>query len=258
MPPVASLPTTHVDLWFTDYADVGDDGRLTQYAALLDAEETTRRQRFLFERDRQAYAISHALLRTTLSQYADVPPERWSFTWNNYGRPEIKEPAEYRDLRFNLSHTRGAAIVGVVKRFDLGVDLEAVDRNAACVELADRYFSPSEVAELRRRPVDSQRDRFFDYWTLKEAYIKARGMGLAIPLDHFSYQFETSGTIGIEFAAELPDVPGDWQFAKFRPAERYQAAVAVRRGNATPLKFLWRRVVPLVSSGAPQLVSTEA
>lgn len=252
MSPPAPLPLTQVDLWFTDYVDIVDGARLDQYAALLDAEETARRQRFLFDRDRRAYAISHALLRTTLSHYAAVPPEQWVFTWNNYGRPEIDEPAAYRDLRFNLSHTRGAALVGVVKNLDLGVDLEMIDRDAACVELADRYFSPREVAELRSHPTANRRDRFFDYWTLKEAYIKARGMGLAIPLDQFSYLLDDASPIGIEFSPELPDAPADWQFTKFRPAERFQAAVAVKRGSSSPLQFVLRHVVPLASIGEPQ------
>lgn len=251
----AEPPTTRVELWFTDYSEVTDEPWLARYIALLDADETARRNRFLFERDRRAYAISHALLRTTLSHYADVPPERWSFTWNNYGRPEIDEPAEYRGMRFNLSHTHGAALVGVVRDFDLGVDLESVDRNTSCVELADRYFSPREVADLLRRPTAEQRDAFFDYWTLKEAYIKARGMGLAIPLDHFSYVLDDPHSIGVEFVEALKDVPAEWQFTKFRPADRFQAAVAVRRGSVSPLSFVLRRVVPLAHIGEPQTIS---
>ena len=248
---VHPLPPNEVHLWYVDYQDVAADDVAQRYAPLLDADETTRLNRFLFERDRRAYAVSHALLRTTLAHYGGGDPRDLMFVANNYGRPEIDAPAELRGLRFNLSHTRGAAIVGVVRNLDLGVDIETVARETSCVELAERYFSPREVADLHRRPPELQRDAFFDYWTLKEAYIKARGMGLAIALDRFSYLLAEGRPIGIEFAAEWRDEPAVWQFAKFRPDERYQAAVAVRRGATSPLRFIFRRVVPLGLVGSP-------
>jgi len=240
-----TLPPHEVHLWFVRYADVTDETAVQRYADLLNTDETARRNRFMFERDRRAYAVSHALLRTTLSHYADVRPEQWSFSFNDYGRPEIAEPFEHRGLRFNLSHTRGAALVGVVREHALGVDLESVDRNTACVELADRYFSPSETADLRQLSPAEQHDGFFDYWTLKEGYIKARGMGLAIPLDSFSYRLRGGARIAIEFADGTTDDPAAWQFVKFRPDPRFQAAVAVCGAGRAAVRFLLRQTVPL-------------
>jgi 4'-phosphopantetheinyl transferase len=237
------LDQHQVELWLVDFDRVDEQGVL-DCRQLLDQEEDARHSRFLFERDRRAFAISHGFLRQVLSQYADVSPAAWQFQFNDHGRPEIASPAGCRSLRFNLSHTRSAALVGVVRDRDLGVDIEASDRDASCVELADRYFSPSETAELRSRATVEQRRRFFQYWTLKEAYIKARGLGLAIPLDQFSYRLPAAEPISISFDTKLTDDPATWQFVEWQPAEKLQAAAAVRVAAGETMRFLLRRAVP--------------
>src|SRR6185295_18612851 len=120
--------------------------------------------------------------RTTLSHYAAVDPTAWQFARNRRGRPEISGPLGVAPLRFNLSNTAGLIACLVTLGVDVGVDVEDTHRRGETVRIANRFFSASEVAALEALPPERQRQRFFEYWTLKESYIKARGMGLAIPL----------------------------------------------------------------------------
>jgi 4'-phosphopantetheinyl transferase len=246
--PRQAAAADRVDLWYVDFADVGDE-LLADYDALIDAEERARRDRFVFERDRRAYAVSHALVRTVLSAYADVAPDRWRFEANAYGRPEITGSEAQCGVRFNLSHSRGAALLGVIHRREIGVDIESVERSTECVSLADRYFSPVEVTDLMRLAESRRRDAFFDYWTLKEAYIKARGMGLAIPLDQFSFDLSTPGGTKLTCDARLNDDGEQWRFGRWSPDPRFRAAVAVRCRPEEGLNFTVRRYVPLGDCG---------
>ena len=148
--------------------------------------------------------------------------------------------------RLNLSNTRGLVCCLVAADRDVGIDVEEISREGETVSIADRFFSPSEVEELRAQPEERRRPRFFDYWTLKEAYIKARGMGLAIPLDHFSFLLTPGRPIGIAFDPQLDDDPTSWQFEQIRPTPTHLISAAIRRKNEADLRLVVRRVTPLV------------
>src|SRR5690606_33310169 len=100
-------------------------------------------------------------------------------------------------LVFNLSHTDGLIACAVSRGREVGVDVEWLDRRGGDIDVADRFFSRYEVQALYAQPPERRRDRFFRYWTLKESYIKARGMGLALPLDRFSFELDRGGAITI-------------------------------------------------------------
>jgi 4'-phosphopantetheinyl transferase len=214
---------------------------------LLSENEIAKSKRFHFQRDRRRYLVTRALVRSVLSRYAAVDPRAWAFRENEYGRPEIAGPAGVSKLRFNVSHTDGfiACLVGLDR--DLGVDVENVRRRGQTVEIADRCFSPTEVDELRRQPPHAQRTRFFEYWTLKEAYIKARGMGLSIRLEEFSFHIEDGRPIRISFGPRLHDDPASWQFWVFRPTDHHILAAGIRRGDEPDLSTVLKPCVPLVS-----------
>jgi 4'-phosphopantetheinyl transferase len=192
-------------------------------------------------------------VRFTLSRYAPVEPGAWSFVANEYGCPAVQGEEGTR-LRFNLSHTDGMAVVAVALGADVGVDVEDSQRPGEMVNLADNYFSRSEAAALRALPVERQKERFFEYWTLKEAYIKARGMGLAIPLDQFSFELMPGQYPRISFDARLRDEPEAWQFRQHRPSARHQVALAVQRPRERPLQVRYQRLVPLGREEAPLFV----
>jgi 4'-phosphopantetheinyl transferase len=175
------------------------------------------------------------LVRQALSLYADVPPDAWRFKQGGDGKPEIAGPASVGKLRFNLSHTTGMVVCGVTLDRDIGVDVEDSQRRVRTCELANRFFSAREVESLHALPESQRRGAFFRYWTLKESYLKARGIGLSIPLNQFSFQLEESSPIGIRFDPPLcaEDRPHDWSFWQRGLSDRHVAAVAVRTSDAT-------------------------
>jgi 4'-phosphopantetheinyl transferase len=192
--------------------------------ALLSDEERQRMSRFCFERDRLLFLVAHALVRTTLSRFADAPPAAWRFRTGSHGRPEIATPPSR--LRFSLSHTRGLAACAVTIDADIGLDVENLSSGAA-LDVAERFFSPREVRDLFGRPEASRRDRFVEFWTLKEAYIKARGLGLSLPLQAFSVYTDSEGAWRIAFEPPLDDDPERWWLWSSRLGDSHQAALAI-------------------------------
>jgi len=125
------------------------------------------------------------------------------------------------------------------------VDVETVERRGRTIEIADRYFAPDEVRDLHALPDDRRRERFFEYWTLKESYIKARGMGLAIPLEQFSFELEPGRPIRIDIDSRLADDPRLWQFERMSWPPSHLVALAIRRGSAADFVVRTRACVPL-------------
>jgi 4'-phosphopantetheinyl transferase len=195
--------------------------------SVLSSEELARRNRFMFERNQREYLFAHGLVRRSLSHHApSVHPQAWQFCATAHGRPEVSGPPGAPQLRFNLSHTDGMVACVVAAAHEVGVDVEAVDRAAATLELAERFFARPEVRALRALPKQAQRARFFEYWTLKEAYIKARGLGLALSLGQFHFQIDTN-SIRIVFAPEFDDRSERWRFLLEQIGSRHLLAVAV-------------------------------
>ncbi len=217
-------------VWLCRVDQVREPSVLERFAEWLDEGETQRWKRFLFEPDRHLFLVAHALLRRTLSLYADVSPAAWRFSVGEHGRPEIAIPASVGGLRFNLSHTRGLAAVLVNRDIDCGVDVEARRREVDYLNVSKRVFAASERAAMLALPSEQQRTRFFEYWTLKESYIKARGMGLALPLEQFAFSIDTPPTISMDPA--LRDDPAKWQFELQTPTPDHQMALAARRGDS--------------------------
>ena len=220
--------------------------RLASYARLLTPDEQQRAQRFLHWADRERFVLGRALARTMLSEYVEVKPADWQFVIDNHGRPQLaSRPPGGPDLRFNLSHTPGLVACAVTAGREVGVDVEHIGRHLVHDNIPERFFSAREVADLRARPEAEQQAVFFDYWTLKESYIKARGLGLALPLGQFSFIRTSGAAPTIEFAPELHDDPASWQFAQFWPTADHRMAVAVRR-TGRDLRIDVSEVVPEV------------
>lgn len=238
-----SLPPDQVHLSLIDPAQVQSPALVQRYLDLLSPEERVRHDRFRFPEHRHHYLVTRALVRTTLSRYVARDPRDWRFNQNSHGRPELPEP-ELSWLRFNLSNTDGLVACVVARDREVGVDVENVERTGNSPGVAERFFAPSEVEALHRLPVEAQHRRFFAYWTLKESYIKARGLGLSVPLASFAFSLEgSSPTVRCE--VELGDPGEAWQFQQLWPTPRHAAAVAVRRGADAPLTLHTRWVRPL-------------
>ena len=236
MPQLAVTPDA-IHLWSCFCDEITDSGLLSKYNSLMEEHEKTRHQRFHFEKHQHQYLVTRALVRTVLSLYADIEPDQWRFTKNQYGRPEISPlvPGQkpYLNLRFNLSHADGLIICGVTTNREIGVDVENLTRSNDLLGIADRYFSSTEVKDLFSQPAYRQTQRFFDYWTLKESYIKARGMGLSLPLDQFSFHIQPDASTIISFDPRLKDNPAHWRFWQYKPSEDHQIALATQSASLT-------------------------
>jgi len=239
------LGADEVDVWLARPSQIADDALRSRYLDLLSAEERAQHRRFHFERDRELYLVAHALVRSTLSRYAALEPAAWSFVHNRYGRPDVAPGSCALPLRFNLSHTRDLAACAVTLGRDVGIDVEDLRRPGETVSLASQFFAADEVRALQALPAARQRDRFFSYWTLKESYIKARGMGLSIPLEQFAFELAHPTRIGIRFLPPLADDPARWQFERAQVTPDHVLAVAVERRAGETLRLRVQSTVPL-------------
>lgn len=223
-----------VHVYLSTVAERGADG-LRRDAQLLSPQEQLIAQRFVFDKDRHLYCMAHALLRRVLARHTQLDPDAIWFEQGPHGKPELSRAHHplLTQLRFNLSHSQDVAACAVTSCFDVGIDVEDPQRGAP-LDVADRFFSPSEVRELRSLPSESQPDRFFEYWTLKESYIKAKGLGLALPLDGFSFSLSTQQPIAISFTHAIADTPSDWHFRTWLHRRRYRVSVGIQSRELTP------------------------
>ena len=216
-------------MWVAQPEDLANPEQRATMLAVLSAGERERLDRFRFEGDRHLFLVAHALLRLALSRLADVDPHAWEFCAGPHGRPEIAAPRSR--LRFTLSHTRALAACAITIDGDIGLDVENTSRRVG-LEIADRFFSLREARALRRVAGPAQPARFFEYWTLKEAYLKARGLGLSLPLDRFSVYRDRRGVWRIAFAPSVDDNPSRWRFWSWRIGGVHQAALAMAPSGA--------------------------
>jgi 4'-phosphopantetheinyl transferase len=243
--PLISPPSPNqVHIWLTFTDEVRSATLLEAYRALLSPEETDRAARFRFDRDRHDYVVAHTLLRTSLASYLGRPPGRIAFALNPFGKPSLADPNE--PLRFNLSHTRGLAVVAITRGGAVGVDAEDSGRTTN-VSDAGRGFAPSEIAQLASWSGERQRVAFFSLWTLKEAYIKARGLGLSLPLNRFAFGLTPDGREVGGFSSE-DDAGGPWFFGIVRPSDNYCVAVAAEQAAGVAMQLCVRQTVPPLRS----------
>jgi 4'-phosphopantetheinyl transferase len=211
--------------------------------ALLDATEQDRYRRLRYPDDRRLFLTAHVLVRRALSLYTVVDPAAWRFASHAHGRPELAAPALPVNLRFNLSHTAGLAACVVSVDEACGVDVERVTARRNLPGIAARVFAPPERRDLEARGDGRDYvDRFYTYWTLREAWSKALGTGLA-HADRSAW-FEPDGVCTLH-AGRAGTVPGgDWQCAVLRPTGDHRLAVvqAVGAGGRRPV--LCRFLVP--------------
>jgi len=245
---IIPLTPAEIHVWLAFYEEISEEHLHSAYRELLSAAEKEQEPRFYFARDRRRYLVTRALVRTVLSRYVPIHPKDWIFSTNAYGRPDVIN-AQARDacMSFNISHTHSLIVLGVTRQRALGVDVENIRAREVSIEIADRYFAPQEVAALTATPLHQQQYRFFEYWTFKEAYVKARGMGLALPLDKFSFHYPGDHAVAITIHPELGDDSARWQFWQLRPTPEYVTAVCAERAGAQSPSLVVRQVIPMRS-----------
>ena len=219
-----------VAIWFritqSLSAEDVDLARLT-----LSPDERARCDRFVFERDRRDFAAAHALLRDVLSRYGWLSPAEWTFTAEAGGKPHLADPSE---LQFNIAHTRGLVACALSLSGPIGVDVESIAYDRDVELIAERYFAPAELADLRAFPDSTRRCAYFtELWTSKEAYLKALGSGLQRPLNEIAFRF--SGASEIRATSDGAPIDADWRFGLFAPRSDFRLAAAVSAKN--PIRF---------------------
>lgn len=244
------LRDQEVHLWMSFLDDPRlDEGLLADYQQLLMPDEIAQARRFHFEADQRRHWVTRALLRCTLSRYADVDSRAWRFEHNDHGRPRISDAQALPvPLDFNISHTKRLVVVAVSARDGLGVDTEDLARRKSLLHLADHSFTEAERVALKALPLPEQHARFFEHWTLKESYIKARGLGLSIPLEQFGFDLSSPACIALSIDPALRDDAARWAFWQWRLKEDHLLALCLPHpGGALPSVRLWE-TLPLLSS----------
>ncbi len=219
-----------VRVWFAVEEEIARVAEHAQGRSALSDADWARWERLRVEGDRERFLAARILLRFVLSTHTGVSPEVWRFESDEYGRPHITGPTSHQGIPFSITHTSGLVACAVTRSGDVGVDAEAHDRESRTVDVAHRFFSAAEVACLDGCSPEQHRDLFFDIWTLKEAYVKALGRGLTLPLDRFSFDLSVPPP-QVLFETELGDAAEEWAFALERPTQRHSLAVAVRGGT---------------------------
>lgn len=209
------------------YARLGapSSRRTARDRALLSEAERERYRRLPPEK-RPPFLAAHALVRRTLSHYAERTPAEWHFAPDALGKPEIIDPQPGEKLSFSLSHTRGLVACAVTRASPVGIDAECAEARRPYADLAGRVLAAGERRDLDALPEADQGDRFLDYWTLKEAHLKARGTGIRARLAALEFRLE--GEAGAECLAEpgFAPVEGAWHYLRLCPSPVHRLAVA--------------------------------
>ncbi len=217
-----SLPPGTVDVWAWDYVRSADD--LQAQIALLSPDEQIRMNRFVYPVDRTRFAVSHAALRRLLARYAGVAPSSLLFETNEYGKPHLATAGALPALRFNMSHTSSIALLAVASDLSVGVDVEEIRPMED--EVAERYFSTRERAELKHLTGEDWLEGFYHAWTRKEAILKAESIGLSGKLDAFDVSLTPGERAAVLEARPAAGFTAPWHLVELRPANGFIGALA--------------------------------
>ena len=212
--------------------------RIEGLREVLSGDERERAYKFHFEKHQSNFIVARGMLRLILGRYLRLPPEQVRFDYNSYGKPDLHAAPGERLLRFNLSHAGGLALYAITGEREIGVDIELLRDDVAGVALAEYFFSPREVKTLRTLPPEVQTRAFFNCWTRKEAYIKARGAGLSLPLEKFDVSLSPCEPAALLSTRDDEQEASRWLLRELTPDPDYVAAVAVE-GSGWQLRC-WR------------------
>lgn len=233
-PPQLRLDVDEVHVWRASLEQ--DPEEVEALRASLSADERRRADRFHFERDRRHFTVGRGVLRDVLSRYLGGPPAALGFSLGEFGKPALS--GDDGGLRFNLSHSHGLALCAVTRGREVGVDVEHLRDDFAGVDIAERFFSPAEVAALLSLPAHQRTRAFFDCWTRKEAYIKALGEGLSHPLHLFTVSLKPGEPARL-VSTDDPREAARWSVVELSPREGYAAALAIEGSRPAILLLDW-------------------
>jgi 4'-phosphopantetheinyl transferase len=208
---------------------------------LLSEEEQDSTARFVSAQDRHDRVVSRALVRLALSSFCSVAPQDWHFSRDKNQKPFVIS-SEAPDFQFSLSHTRGMIALLVTLARHAGVDVENITAVRDLKAVAARVLSESELKSMRELSGDDWTLRFFELWTLKEAYSKARGLGMSLPFTSVTFGGFSNGHLRATFEPDVDDQPDEWQFWNNRPSRQHVLSAAIRREAGRQCEIILRRV----------------
>jgi 4'-phosphopantetheinyl transferase len=224
-PEIFDLCTNEVHIWRANLDSFSPQAK--NFEKILSADELERANHFYFQKDQNRFRWGRALLRIILGSYLHQEPTQITLDYNPFGKPLLAKFPEGKSLHFNLSHSQGIALYAVTQGKEIGIDIEQLRPDFPSKKIAERFFTAQESDRLSEVPSEKKSEFFFSLWTCKEAYLKAKGMGLHLPLD----QFEVNSIFG-ELTQRLiiannPQEANRWSIRQFTPTPGYIAAVAV-------------------------------
>lgn len=235
------LQSHQVDVWRVSL-DLQPDS-VKSAESTLSADETERASRFHFDKDRLRFIAAHGSLRDILSRYLQCEPYQLSFSRNEYGKPfltrKTTEVVTTKKIEFNLSHSGNYALIAVALERKVGIDVERIREDIESENLAARYFSPSETSELMALPAKQRVVGFFNCWTRKEAYIKAQGLGLSLPLDSFDVSLAPNESAILQATRPDPHESTRWTLLTLDVESGYAGALAVEGKQLEFRYWVW-------------------
>jgi 4'-phosphopantetheinyl transferase len=220
-PDTLDLKPHQVDVWRVSLDLQTDPVKLTE--STLSVDESERADRFHFAADRHRFIVSHVALRNILSRYLNCGPEDLTFSVNQYGKPSLND----HKLEFNLSNSGDFALIAVTLERKVGVDVERIRSDMEFESIASRYFSQGEVSEFLTLHPEQRVAGFFTCWTRKEAYIKAQGLGLSLPLESFDVSLIPNESAILRATRPDPQEAASWTLLSLDVASGYASVVAV-------------------------------
>jgi 4'-phosphopantetheinyl transferase len=233
MPTASSFPAANeIVVWHAhiDVFDARPHVRATAERLLL-GHERSRLERYRHDTDRSMFLLGRAMAKSMVGRALGVSAAAWEWREGPHGRPEVADPQS--PIRFSVAHSAGVVICAVARDRDVGADVEDLHRRPPDPLVVSRYCSPGEAADIQRADRQSWVARFLSYWTLKEAYLKARGLGISVPLSEIEFILNGSAP-QIAFHGSLAGTDDRWHFHVARIGDRHLAAIAAHRGDGQP------------------------
>jgi 4'-phosphopantetheinyl transferase len=224
-PETLVLGRDEVHVWQASLSQTSS--QIESFLHSLAADEQARAERFYFDRDREHFVVARGVLRALLGGYLNRAPECLSFCYGSHGKPALAGEPDGDAIHFSVSHSDGIALYAVARGREVGIDIERIRFDLAVAEIADRFFSRREAAILRTLPTAAEYQAFFRCWTRKEAYVKARGEGLSLPLDQFDLSLAPGESGAVAGTRGDPSDTSRWSLQELTPAPGYVAALAV-------------------------------
>jgi 4'-phosphopantetheinyl transferase len=212
---------------------------IANLAALLSEDEYKRAMRYRRPVDRDRFIAGRGILRKIISAYLALAPGELRFTYNEYGRPTVSDDQNNVALNFNLSHSAELALYAITRGRVVGIDIEYIREDFATLEIAEQFFSTNEVAALKSLPTDQRTIGFFNCWSRKEAFIKAKGMGVSYPLDRFTVSLAPGEPPALLKVDDDEREVTQWRMYELNPGAGYAAALIAAEPTVTLKRLHW-------------------